>query len=62
MGNSARTQMIRSEVARLDNTEFLNLGLPDENEKFDIDVFNDNFEKIDSALQELAEKVGVTSE
>mgnify|MGYP006923254854 CR=1 FL=1 len=52
----------RSEVARLDNTEFLNLGLPDENETFDIDVFSDNFEKIDSALQELAEKVGVTSE
>lgn len=54
--------MTRSEVARLDNTDFLNLGLPDENETFDIDVFNDNFEKIDSALQELAEKVGVTSE
>lgn len=52
----------RSEVARLDNTEFLNLGLPAENEKFDIDVFNDNFEKIDEALQELAEKVGVTDE
>ena len=49
-------------MARLDNTEFLNLGLPDENEKFDVDVFSDNFEKIDNALQELAEKVGVTSE
>lgn len=46
----------------MDNTEFLNLGLPAENEKFDIDVFNDNFEKIDEALQELAEKVGVTDE
>lgn len=49
----------RSEVARLDNTEFLNLGLPAENEKFDIDVFNDNFEKIDAALQEIAEKEGI---
>ena len=49
----------RSEVARLAETTFLHLELPDEDDHFDIDVFNDNFEKVDAALQEIAEKEGI---
>lgn len=40
-------------------TTFLHLELPDEDDHFDIDIFNDNFEKIDAALQEIAEKEGI---
>jgi hypothetical protein len=43
----------------LAETTFLHLELPDETDRFDIDVFNDNFEKIDAALQEIAEKEGI---
>lgn len=46
------------EVELLKYSENLELCIPEESDKFNVDDFNGNFIKIDALIKEIAEKLG----